>query len=88
MSEDNLRSFREISGNVWATPKSSTTWAGGGTNYVGATWGKKGAYKAAAEWNKMDKVGTDFFTNDVKLDDVYQVKLDGTTAGAALSRAA
>jgi PKD repeat protein len=89
VSEDNLKSFREITGNVWATPRSFTKWAGNGTNYVGAAWGRQGSYKSAAEWNKMDKVGTDIFTNDVDLgNDVYQVTLKGTTAGASLKLAA
>jgi hypothetical protein len=88
VSEDNLASFREISGNVWATPKASATWANGGINYVGSTWGKKGAYKSADEWNKLPQVGTEFFTNDVTLKDVYQFKLHNTTVGSSLKMAA
>ena len=88
VSEDNLASFKEISGNVWATPKSSATWVNGGINYVGSAWGEKGAYKSADEWNKLPQVGTDFFTNDVSLKDVYQVKLHNTTVGSSLKMAA
>jgi hypothetical protein len=88
VSEDNLASFREVSGNVWATPKSSADWAKGGINYVGSTWGKKGAYKSAADWNDLPQVGTDYFTNDVRLKDVYQFKLNNTTAGSSLKMAA
>ena len=84
-SEDNLRSFKEITGNVWATPKTYARWAaGGGSNYVGATWGQQGAYKTNAQWNDDAKVGTDYFTNDVTLNGVYQVVLAGTTAGSTL----
>ena len=88
VSDDNLRSFREVSGNVWAAPKRWANWAEGGINYVGATWGKKGAYRSAADWNSMEQVGTDYFTNDVSLGDVYQVKLHNTAAGSTLARAA
>jgi len=87
-SEDNLASFREISGNVWATPKASANWATDGVNYVGSTWGKRGAYKTADQWNAMPEVGTDYFTNDVTLKDVFQVKLHDTTAGSELRLAA
>lgn len=88
VSEDNLRSFKEISGNVWAMPKSMANWANsGGSNYIAPAWGTRGAYKTAEQWNSYSQVGTDYFAN-VVLNDIYQVTLGGTTAGSSLEMAA
>lgn len=88
VTENNLRSFREISGNVWALPGSpSGAWAKDGVSYLAATWGDKDGYVTAAEWNANPAVGTDYFAN-VTLGDLYQVTLNGTTAGSSLRRAA
>ena len=83
-SEDNLRSFKEISGNVWATPKSAPKWAAGGVCYVGAAWGDADGYRTPEQWNKLPEVGQDYFTNDVSIKDVYRVKVQGVTVGADL----
>jgi hypothetical protein len=86
-SEDNLKSFKEITGNVWATPKSAPNWAAGGVCYVGTVWGDKDGYQTPAEWNRLPQVGEDYFSNDVTIKSTYQVKVQGVIVGAALKAA-
>ena len=85
----NLDSFREISGNVWATPRTINSWVGNdGSHYFAPERRARGTYVTAQTWNDFDEVGTDFFTNDVRLRDVYQFRIDGVTAGSSLRIAA
>jgi PKD repeat protein len=89
VTEDNLRSFREVSGNVWTAPKSAAgNWAKDGVAYLAAEWGDQAGYITAQQWNAEPEVGTDYFTNRVTLKDTYQVKINGTIAGSTMKIAA
>jgi len=85
VTEDSLRSFKEIDGNVWAKPQAAVSdWAEGGSNYVASVWGRRGGYKTNQQWNDYAQVGTDYFTNDVTLGNDYQVTVKDTVAGAEM----
>jgi hypothetical protein len=85
VTDTDLSSFTEISGNVWPLAQPGPAWADadGGFCYVGKTWGTKGGYKTPTQWNAYRQVGTDYF-EDATPHGVYRVTLHGVTAGADL----
>ena len=57
-----LRSFREIKGNVWAAPK-PLAYAQGGYFYVWSTWSNAQGYKTPAEWDAYSVVANEKYEN-------------------------
>jgi PKD repeat protein len=78
-----LRSFTEITGNVWPVAPWSAPWATGGMNYVAPEWGDPDGYRTASEWNAMPQVGTDTFRAMSRLE-VKQVRVGDQLAGSTL----
>jgi hypothetical protein len=60
VNKASLADFGTIGGNVWPTTPNGTTYAQGGSMFVGTSMTSAG-YKDATEWNALSQVGTDTF---------------------------
>jgi hypothetical protein len=87
-SNSDLKSFTQISDNVWGTPGSTNSWMNGGLFDVGDGQTTQAAWQTPAEWEaqKLANGGTptgDVYEN-VTLGTTNSVKANGTTAGSDL----
>ena len=61
VQENDLRSFSQITNNVWELP-TILPYAQGGINWVGLNLGAEG-YRTPTAWNNFAQVGTDYFAD-------------------------
>ncbi len=81
-----LSGFKLIADNIWPSPTILDA-AHGGINYVGADQTTNAGYKTPAEWDAYSVVQHEQFM-DVTLTNSYMINAGGTTAGAAMKKAA
>ncbi len=76
-----LSGFTQISDNVW--PLMPATSRQAGDNYLHPTWGYvPGGFVPNATWDKLPQVQNEQYSNADLSPDVYDMTLNGTTAGA------
>jgi PKD repeat protein len=77
----NLGDFSEISNNIW--PKMPSNSLQPGDNYLWPAWGDiKDGFQTAQQWSAQPQVHNEQYANADLSGDVYDMTLNGTTAGA------
>ncbi len=85
VADGNMNSFRIVKDNVWPAIN-ATTWAEGGSNFIGTSMVASG-YQTANEWESWSQVEHDLFQS-VYLSKSGQMVISGMTVGANVSLAA
>ncbi|HSU66184.1 MAG TPA: hypothetical protein VLJ39_04915, partial [Tepidisphaeraceae bacterium] len=77
-----LSGFAQIADNIWPAPVTTTQGVAGVVNYV-AGYASPTNYLTPAQWDAQNGVDNDQFTNAALSSGVYQLTINGVTAGAA-----
>ena len=80
MTGTDLSSFSEISDNVWPLQPANSTQKG--ANFLGPAFDTTAGYVNNTAWNQLKQVQNEQFANVNLPADVYDITLNGTTAGA------
>ena len=75
-----LSDFSQISNNIWPALPASTMQIG--ENYLNPTWGQLTGFVSTANWSAFAQVHNEQYADETLPADVYDVSLNGTTAGA------
>jgi len=77
----NLNGFAEISNNIW--PQMPSNSAQAGDSYLYPQWGViPTGFISNADWNKLPQVNNDQYKNPTLQPKIYDITLNGVTAGA------
>jgi hypothetical protein len=87
VDDNDMKSFSQILDNVWPVAK-PIQWADGGVFYVDSEVGIRAGYLTPAEWEATGVPSGDVYDNVVLPTGIFEVTLDGFTAGSDVGASA